>query len=296
MIDVAPSLTHLRRDVLAVSVLRDLDLSPADDGLVLDGVPAVAVGWDECERALDGARVGSETGRRRLAGWLTGRRRLADLVPTAEGSAVPVDPAESGLADRVRPLGFPVGHPHHPGPGWTITRVLGDAVELGLGVRGLDAARPDDVLPVSRELLRAASLDDTRCWDAATAYLDAMAAVAAQRWRRDPAEPLRPVGDCDVVTLLGSPVLRSALAAPQGGMCPCVVPMRTRGWTELRRVDPAFAVAAVAATADEQRGFDRPLLVTADEVGLAAGGGRPTEIALRDAEVDPHWPARTSYR
>jgi hypothetical protein len=67
-------------------------------------------------------------------------------------------------------------------------------------------------------------------------------------------------------------------------MCTCVVPMRTRGWTELRRVDPAYAVAAVGATSDDQRGFDRPLLVTVDEVGLAADGGRPAEIALRDPE------------
>jgi hypothetical protein len=123
-----------------------------------------------------------------------------------------------------------------------------------------------------------------------------MGAIAASRWRRDPAQPLRPVGDCDVVTLLASPVLRAALAGAQGGMCACVVPMRSRGWTELRRVDPAFAVAAVAATSDEQRGFDRPLLVTADEVGQAVDGGRPAQIALRDTESDPPWLVRTSYR
>jgi hypothetical protein len=296
VINVAPSVADLRRDALAVSVLRDLDVTLTDDGPVLDGVPTVALGWDECERALDGARAGTELGRYRLAIWLLGRRRLADLVPTAEGSGGLVDLAESGLLDRMRPLAFPVGHPRHPGPRWTVSPVLGDAVDVGLAVRGLDPARPEEVLPVSPDLLRAASLDDTGCWAAATGYLDAMASVAAQRWRRAPTQPLRPVGDCDVVTLLASPVLRSVLAASQGGMCACVVPIRTRGWTELRRVDPAFAVAAVAATDDAQRGFDRPLLVTAEEIGLAADGGRPNEIALRDAEADSLWLARRSYR
>jgi hypothetical protein len=296
VINVAPWVPDMRRDALAVSVLRDLDLTATESGVVLDGVPAVEVGWDECERALDGARPDTELGRYRLAIRLLGRRRLADLVPTAEGAGGLVDLAESGLLERMRPLGFPVGHPRHPGPGWTVTRVLGDAVDVGLAIRGLDPARPDEVLPVSPDLLQAASLDDTGCWTAARGYLDAMASVAAQRWRRAPTQPLRPVGDCDVVTLLASPVLRSALAASQGGMCACVVPMRTRGWTDLRRVDPAFAVTAVAATTDEQRGFDRPLLITADEVGLAAVGGRPNEIALRDAEADPPWLARTSYR
>jgi hypothetical protein len=282
--NVVHSVTDLRRDALAASVLHDLDLSPDDDGLVLDGVPDVQIDWTECQRALDGARPETDVARLRLSTWLLARRTLADLVPLAEGSDGLVEVAESGLLDRIRPLAFPVGHPCHPGPRWVVSRVLGDAVELGLGLRGLDPARPDVVLPVSRDLFAAASLGDTGCWNAASGYLDAMGAIAASRWRRDPAQPLRPVGDCDVVTLLASPVLRAALAGARGGMCACVVPMRTRGWTELRRVDPAYAVAAVGATTDDERGFDRPLLVTADEVGLAADGGRPAEIALRDPE------------
>jgi hypothetical protein len=282
--NVVHSVTDLRRDALAASVLHDLDLSPDDDGLVLDGVPDVQIDWTECQRALDGARPETDVARLRLSTWLLARRTLADLVPLAEGSDGLVEVAESGLLDRIRPLAFPVGHPCHPGPRWVVSRVLGDAVELGLGLRGLDPARPDVVLPVSQDLFAAASLGDTGCWNAASGYLDAMGAIAASRWRRDPAQPLRPVGDCDVVTLLASPVLRAALAGAQGGMCACVVPMRTRGWTELRRVDPAYAVAAVGATSDDQRGFDRPLLVTVDEVALAADGGRPAEIALRDPE------------
>jgi hypothetical protein len=285
--------THVRRDVLAVSVVHDLDVDISDDGIVLHGLPAVDVSWDECTLALDGAAPETDVSRHRLATWLRARRRLADLIPAVAGDVVAA--VDSGLLDRARPLGFPVGHPCHPGAGWVVRRVLGDAVEIGLGLLGLDPARPEEVVPVAPALLAAASLDDTGCWAAATRYLDAMATIAAARWRRDPAQPLRPVGDCDVVTLLASPVLRAALAGASGGMCACVVPMRSRGWTELRRVDPAYAVAAAAATADEDRGFDRPLLVTADEVGLAAAGGRPAEIALRDAESAMPWLVRTPY-
>ena len=294
VIIVAHTITSLRRDALAVSVLHDLDLTPTGDGILLDGVPSVELSWGECERALDNARYDTDIARHRLATWLFVRRRLADLVPTAAPGAV--DLAECGLLDRVRPLAFPAGHPCHPGQRWVADRVMGDALDVGLGLRGLDPDRPDAVLPVSPDLLAAAALADTGCWSAAAGYLDAMGAIAAERWRRSPSQPLRPVGDCDVVTLLASRTLRSTLAAAQGGMCACVVPMRTRGWTELRRVDPAFAVAAVAATGDEQRGFDRPLLVTVDEVALAAGGGRPEQIALRDTEADAPWRVRTSYR
>jgi hypothetical protein len=294
VIRVAHTVTGLRRDALAVSVLNEIDLAPTENGIVLQGVPPVELSWHECERALDGARFETHLARYRLATWLRIRRRLADLVLAPLDG--PVDLAESGLLDRIRPLAFPVGHPCHPGPRWVVQRVMGDAVDVGLGLRGLEPDRPDVLLPVSAELLTAASLGHTGCWASAAGYLDAMGAIAAERWRRSPTQPLRPVGDCDVVTLLASRALRSALAGARGGMCACVVPMRTRGWTELRRVDPAFAVAAVGATTDEQRGFDRPLLVTADEVGLAARGGRPAEIALRDVETDAPWLTRWPYR
>jgi len=64
------------------------------------------------------------------------------------------------------------------------------------------------------------------------------------------------------------------------------VPMRRRGWLDLSRIDPAFTAAAAAATALEERGFDRPLLLTLDEVAMAPAGGRPAEIVLRDPAAD----------
>jgi hypothetical protein len=65
--------------------------------------------------------------------------------------------------------------------------------------------------------------------------------------------------------------------------------MRRRGWLDLGRIDPAFAAAAAAATEAAERGFDRPLLVTADEVVMAPAGGEPGLIELRDpvAASDP---------
>ena len=65
------------------------------------------------------------------------------------------------------------------------------------------------------------------------------------------------------------------------------VPMRRRGWLDLTRIDPAFTAAAAAATAPEERGFSRPVLLTADEVTMAVDGGRPAEIVLRDKAVEP---------
>jgi hypothetical protein len=67
------------------------------------------------------------------------------------------------------------------------------------------------------------------------------------------------------------------------------VPMRRRGWLDLSRIDPAFTIAAAAATDESDRGFSRPLLVTVEEVALSASGGRPAEIVLRDkAAASPH--------
>jgi hypothetical protein len=58
------------------------------------------------------------------------------------------------------------------------------------------------------------------------------------------------------------------------------VPMRSRGWFDLARIDPPFVAAAWTATAAPQRGLPRPALVTADEVCLAATGGDPVSAAL----------------
>ena len=115
-----------------------------------------------------------------------------------------------------------------------------------------------------------------------------MGAVAAGRLVGQ--SVLRPIGDCDVATLLGSRALRVALCQEDGvGLRAAAVPMLRRGWLDLTRIDPAFTAAAAAATSVEERGFSRPVLLTADEVGLAMQGGNPAEIVLRDVALDsPH--------
>jgi hypothetical protein len=265
-----PSDVELRRGVLAVSVLSDLDVLPGDDGVVLTSPPAVDVLTDELLSALAGAPPEGETGRLRLTGWLLARRWAADAGPEV-------------LAERLRPVGLPVGHPLHPGPGWVRERVLGGALHLGFGAVGLDPGDPDAVVVLPPPAL--AGLDADALWPAARAYLEAMGTLAADRLALDTKGILRPSGDCDVATLLGSRSLRAALAAGAGGMAVAVVPMRRRGWTRLTSVDPAFGPAAAAATAPADRGFTRPLLVTADEVALPAEGGSPADLALADPAV-----------
>jgi hypothetical protein len=265
-----PDPPQLRRCALAVAVLHDIDVVPATDGVVLPGPPQIRVSWTECRRALAGADPESDDGRIRVARWFTMRRWLADR------------PVED-LVERARPYGASVTSPLHPGLDWVRRRVLGDALDLGFGFLGIDPLDPDLVLPVPHELLRASGIDPTPWWSTAVVYLEQMGEMAAQRLTRSPTSPIRPMGDCDVVTLLGSRTFRQAIVARvSDGMRTVAVPMRSRGWLDLTRVDPAFSAAAARLTTSEERGFDRPLLVTRDEVVLGREGGNVVRPALED--------------
>lgn len=276
-------LRRLRRGVLAVSVLFDVDVVPAgamDGAFILAGRPPVVVDAAECRRALADADPEEECGRLRLARWLLGRRQLADAAA-----------AGRSLADLARPVGFPVTHPLHPGADWVRSRVLGGALDLGLGFVGLDPRDPDAVaaLPVGvLEGADATGTDAAVCWADAADYLEAMGELAVERRRRRPGDVLRPMGDCDVLTLLGARTFRAALAAEHGGLCPVAVPMRRRGWTDLRRIDPAFCGAAARATDLPAQGFDRPVLLTVDEVTVVPRNGRPDLLELRDPAPGRH--------
>ena len=267
----APDSLELRRLALAVSVLDDVDIVPLDDGVLLTGDTPVEVSWLELRRALSGADPTDDLGRARVRAWLRGRRVAADVHPEhLREVARPV-----GLPDRppAAPgprLGAPPGARRHPRPRH---RVRGSRCRPGRGRRrapggaGRRPGRPGAWWPVIRD------------------YLERMGAVAAERLSDQPV--LRPIGDCDVVTLLGSRKLRESLCAQDGtGLRAAAVPMRRRGWLDLSRIDPAFTAAAAAATAPEERGFSRPVLITVDEVTLAPEGGRPAEIVLRDAAVE----------
>lgn len=266
---------QLRRGCLAVSVLHDIDLEPAALGVTLPGAPNIWVSWSECRRALAGHDPAGATGRVRLAAWLRARRWAADA-------------GRKTIELALRPMGFPVEHALHPGLDWVRQRVLGDALDLGFGVLGLDPADPEQVLVLPTAVLDTLDIAQDVAWKSMHRELERLGTLAAKRVRTDPIGQLRPFGGCDVVTLLGARSLRSALAQAGGGLGVAVVPMRTRGWTRLALIDPAFGPAAAAATTAAERGFARPLFITADELALVPDGGR-SDVALRDPAVDAPW-------
>jgi hypothetical protein len=251
-------------------VLNDIDLLPSPHGVVLPGPPQVVVSWAECRRAIAGQGPETDEGRQRLSRWLLMRRWLADR---------PVD----DLVERARPYGACVESELHPGLDWVRRRVLGDALDLGFGFVGLNPSEPDTVIPVPQPVLSAAGIDPEPWWPTAVVYLERMGGMAAQRLGRNRTAPLRPMGDCDVVTLLGSRTLRQAIVADSGdGMRTVAVPMRSRGWLDLSRIDPAFSAAAARLTETGDRGFARPLMVTREEVTMARSGGDVVRPAIED--------------
>jgi hypothetical protein len=269
--------TALRRCILAVSVMHDIDMTPTDAGFVLTGVPAVPVTFAEVADAIRDADPGTSAAHRRLQRWLRFRRAVAER-------------SLDELAESVRPVALPIGHELHPGPAWVRQPVLGGCLDLGVGFVGLSRDQPEIVTVAPQSVLDAAGIDTGPWWRAATEYLENMGALATSRWRREPGSPLRPMGDCDVITLLASALFRGALCSDAGGLRAIAAPMRNRGWLELSRIDSAFALSAAAITDDENRGFPRPLLLTVDEVTMVAEGGRPGELVLRDpASPEKAW-------
>lgn len=268
--------TSLRQAVLAASVLDDIDLEPREGGVALLLSPPVLVPWHDLAVVLDAVPPDSLAGRRRLALFLRSLRAVTELG----------DRAEAVLADASRALGLPPGHVDHPGARWVVEPLLGDALDLGVGVVGL-LDDPDEVVPLHPVIATAAGVDAASWWPRLRGHLDAMGALCAHRLARDGGAGrsgvLRPVGGCDVPSLLGSPTLRRYLADGDGsGLRAVAVPMRTRGWYDLARIDPAFVGAAWSATPEHEQAFSRPLLVTAEEVSLAVAGGDPVADVLAD--------------
>lgn len=270
-------LVALRRLVLAVAVLNDLDLEPGDEGVSTSS--GRLIGWAAVRAALGGLAPDSADARVVLRSWLG--------VVQSLGWRSPED-----LAQRARPVGLPRGHLLHPGPAWVRHEVLGGALDLGVGFVGI-GSDPDVVVVPRAGVLAALGLDDRTWWPACARYLEEMGELATARYLQRPELPLRPMGDCDVATLLGSRSLRVTLCAKDSArMRAAAVPTRNRGWLDLSRIDPAFALAAASLADDEERGFARPLLVTEDGVNLARAGGDAVLQALRDGSApDPALPS-----
>ncbi len=267
--------TALRRTVLGVSVLDAIDVFPGDDGVRLP-LPHrdLTLTWHEIGAAVGEADPDGETARSRLRIWIRLRGAL-DAV---------VDPASVA-----RVVGLPPGHPLHPGPSWVKHRVPGEALDLGIGILGM-LSDPDEVVVVPPAVLAAAGVDTSEWWPDLARELERTGRLAAERLLRDGSAPLRPFGDFDVMTLLGSSAFRAALCeADPVGWRTAAVPMRTRGWLDLGRIDPAFAAAAALATSPDERGFERAVLVTPEEIVMTGSVGRSAWHALQDppAKVDP---------
>jgi hypothetical protein len=283
---------RLRRLVLAVSVLEDLDLDPADDGVALPRHRDVRIAWDDVLGAVGPNPLESTTARHRLATWLRLRITVAELADELGAEAAAV------LRQAARALALPPDHAVHPGAGWAIEPLRGGALECGVALLGV-LDDPTEVVPLPPAIARCAGADTAAWWPGIREHAEGMGHLAVQRLRRDQShrqQVLRPVGGVDVPTLLMSPVLRRYLAESDGsGMRALAVPMRSRGWFDLARIDPAFVGAAWSATQEEQRGLAAPVLVTADEVGTAPHGGDVRE-ALADPVSGNRWRDDVRYR
>ncbi|MDA8434937.1 MAG: hypothetical protein M0Z98_03000 [Actinomycetales bacterium] len=295
--------TALRRAVLAVTLLDRgplADLEARDAGAVhtrpLDG-STLTIGWGELVLAAgDPAQaVPDTTVQRRIARWLRLRVALDEMLHA--GAVVAPEAVEEvrlRILSRVRPRALPAEHALHPGTCWPQRTVLGGALDVGLALRGFDDdghADPEAVGLLPASVLVAAQVDLGLATARADRYLQDMATLAGDRLRRDPTAVLRPLGDADVLTLLASREFRTALVDGQG-MRSAAIPMRTRGWLDLGRLDPAFALSASMLTEPDERGFPRPVLVTVDEVSLVRAGGDPVRQSLADpAPAEPRRPA-----
>jgi hypothetical protein len=271
------SRTALRRLVLAVSVLQDLDLVPVDDGVIV--ASGRLLPWECLEVALAGHDPEAVESRPVLSTWLRAVQDIAWRSP-------------EDLASRARPVGLPRGHTLHPGASWAQFTVPGGVLDLGVGLLGV-GTDPDEVVVLGAGLLEACGHDQAIWWPACVRYLEEMGELASARYTLHPDRPLRPMGDCDVVTLLGSPTFRRRLVGRDfAGMRAAALPTRRRGWLDLSRIDPAFALVAASLAENHDRGFERPLLITAEEVVMARSGGDPVLQAMRDAAApDPAIPA-----
>ncbi len=240
----------LRRSVLATSVVDDLDVDLDDDGVRLPG--CIPLEWADLARAAGSAATDGDEDVTRL--------RVGDVLHAHLE-------LHSGTA-RVVPLAVPAGADRHPGSGWTHGTVLGGALHLGLGVV-VPRGRSERTLPLPVASARArpatTGVDHRRRARprAPGGHRRPRRAASLRDTGTPTAGVLRPVGGCDVPTLLASRTLREHLVAgpdrtPGNVLRAVAVPDRTRGWFDLARIDPAYVGAAWAATDPADRGLRRP--------------------------------------
>lgn len=250
----------LRLCVLAVSVLRDLDVVPSDVGVELRGPHNGVVEWTAVRDAVGAHDPHGPIAQRRVEDLLRLHRLVSDLGPAAT----------ERFRSASRVMALPPGHAEHPGPGWIQETLRGNALDLGIGVLGLVGEMDRTTRPLPPSVLRAIEVDGQAWWPDLREHAERMGSLSAARLARDGETGLiRPVGGCDVLAQLSSRALRRHLAESDGtGLRALAVPTRRRGWFDVRQVDPAFVRAAWSLTDDHERGMPTPLLITMDEVNL----------------------------
>jgi len=256
-------------------------LEVLDDGLHLPMADSeLLVTWDECALAADlGADTEPSPGtRRRLARWIKLRAILQSWSADRQHEYVRF------VVSMIRPRALPIDHVLHPGRSWIVRPILGGSTHSGLALRGFtDDAEPDSdfagLLPV--DLLEFAGVPRQAAIERADQYVHDMAQLAVDRHKHDPSATLRSLGDADVPTLLTNPLYRRTILDGQG-MRSAAIPTRNRGWLDLGRLDPAFAISAAELTDPDERGYTRPVLITADEITVVKPGGNIIGQALDD--------------
>jgi hypothetical protein len=249
----------LRQCVLAVSVLKDLDVLPSDTGVWLTDSGTGLVDWTAIRDAVGSYDPNGPIARHRVENLL----RLHLLVQEL-GTA-----AAERFRSAARVAALPSGHTEHPGASWVREALRGNALDLGISVLGL-VGELDRATPLPASVLRALGVDASDWWPELREHAERMGSLSATRLSRDGNTGLiRPVGGCDVLALLSSRTLRRHLAESDGsGLRALAVPTRRRGWFDVSRIDPAFIRVAWQLTEEHERGLSVPVLVTADEVAL----------------------------
>ena len=237
---------QLRRALLSLMLLGQGplgELEVLDDGVHLETDSCdLYLTWEECALAadLDDDEEATQATRRRLTRWI--RLRLLLSAWQVERQ----DDYTRFVISLIRPRALPIDHSLHPGRAWIVRPVLGGSTHTGLALRGFtDDAEPDSdfagLLPVA--LLDFAGIPRQAAIERADQYVHDMAQLAVDRHRHDPIASLRSLGDADVPTLLSNSLYRSTILDGQG-MRSAAIPTRHRGWLDLGRLDPAFAISA----------------------------------------------------
>jgi len=298
-------LLALRRGVLAVSVLHDVDIEPHDDGVLLPRQGSgpgkgIWLTWSDLSDTCGPHHPLAAAGTYRLVGLF----RLLALVSRLGADAPGAVRAAAGL------VALPRDHVDHLGDGWVVEPLRGGALDLGIGVRGLvddlptgrtgrtrpagaagEARGSAAVMPLPAIVLRQLGVQAGDWWPGIRAQADRWAALAVEQLGQDGrhAGQLLPVSGSDVLALLAGPQLRAALAQADGsGMRAVAAPTRLRSWYDLSRIDPAYVAAVWAITSDAERGIPSPLLVTKDEVVVAQQRGDLVRPAF-DAPLAASW-------